>query len=60
MSAELKSRESQESRLSTLKEIHDYYHFEAKTEEGFDRWIHERILETMESLRPQPTGTPDE
>ena len=29
---------------ATLEAVHDFYEFEATTDAGFDKWLHEQIL----------------
>jgi hypothetical protein len=38
------------ARLAALNEVHEFYEFDATTEEQFDTWLHERIKEVRGQL----------
>lgn len=39
------------ARLAALTEVHEFYEFDATTEEQFDAWLHERIKEVRDQVR---------
>lgn len=45
----------QEARLKALTEVHECYEFDATTEEQFDTWLHGKIKEVRDLLKPPPT-----
>jgi hypothetical protein len=47
------------ARLAALTEVHEFYEFDATTEEQFDTWLHERIKEVRGQLGLGASGQPE-